>query len=327
MISRRQLSCLIASGVVSAKAPAFAQAARVYHIGFLGVGKPSAYAHRLAALRDGLRDLGYVEGKNVVLEIRWAEGAYDRIPELAAQLVASKPDVIVTHTADAVRAVQRTSTTLPIVMTDAGDAIRAGLAQSLARPGGNVTGSTILSLELNMKRLQFLKEMLPRMMRVALLLNPDYGAWAPILRSEMQSAGKTAKIDVQIVEARQPSDFAPVFQEMSRSAVDAVLITENPLFTVNTLALANLALAYRLPLAGFSEFADNGGLLGYGVNFPEMYRRAAFFVDKILRGAKPGDIPIEQPTKFDLFININTAKTLGLSVPASLLARADKTIG
>ena len=298
---------------------------RVHRVAFLGVGRSPAYAYRIDALRQGLRDHGYVEGKDLVLEFSWAEGEYARLPQLAIAVVRSKPDVIVTHTTPGVRAVQAASKTVPIVMTDTFDAVRAGLVESLARPGGNVTGSTLLGFELNAKRLEMLKEVLPGMSRAAVLMNPDAPTYV-IIRDEMRGVGKERNVEMHTFDARRPADFEAAFQAMSAHRVDAVMVVEDPLFTVNTRSIAALALKHRMPLAGFSEFAESGGLIGYGVNFPELYRRAAYFVHRILRGAKPADLPVEQATKFDLVVNATTAKTLAITIPQTLLLRTDRVV-
>jgi len=324
--TRRHLLVAFGVGALARSLPGFGQQrGKIYRIGFLGAGRAPAYAHRIDALRTGLRDFGYVEGKNLVIEYRWAEGHYDRLPQLAVEIVGLKIDVLVTHTTPGTRAARQASATLPIVMTDVLDAVGMGLVESLARPGGNITGSTLLGPQLNAKRLEMLKEALPRIRRVALLVNPSNPALATI-RAEMEMAAKSGKVELREFEARQATDLEGAFQTMARIRVDAVIVTEDPVFTVNTGIIANLAINSRLPLAGFSEFATAGGLIGYGVNFPELYRRAAYFVDKIIKGAKPAELPVEQPTKFELVVNMKTAKALGIKIPQSILVRADKVI-
>jgi putative tryptophan/tyrosine transport system substrate-binding protein len=320
--------CAFAVGLVAlSEAPlAFAQqSGKVYRLAFLGAGNAHAYAYRVDALLAGLRTLGYVEGKNVVIEYRWAEGNLERLPQLARELVALKPDVLVTHSTPGARAAQQATATIPIVMTDVTDAVGTGLVSSLARPGGNVTGSSFQGPQLVAKRLEVLKEMAPKINRVALLAHPDSGP-LPAIREALAAVAKDRNIEVLEFGVRQPSDFEAAFQSMATRAVDAVLVQEYPLFTVNTAALSALASRHRLPLAGFSEFAQNGALLGYGVDFPDMYRRAANFVDRIIKGARPADLPIEQPNKFELIVNLRTARALGITVPPSVLARADKVI-
>jgi putative ABC transport system substrate-binding protein len=325
-MDRRKWLIAFSLGVAAAPLSALAQQkGKVWRIGFLGAGRASAYAHRIDALRAGLRDLGYIEGKNLVIDYRWAEGNYDRLPQLAVEIVGLKIDVLVTHSTPGTRAARQASATLPIVMTDVVDAVGMGLVESLARPGGNITGSSFIGPQLIAKRLEMLKETLPAMSRVALLVNPNNPALATI-RKEMAAAARSSKVELQEFEARQPGDFETALQAMARSRIDAVMVQEDPLFTVNTGTVASLAIKYRLPLAGFSEFAEAGGVIGYGVNFPDLYRRASYFVDRILKGAKPGDLPVEQPTKFELVINMKTAKALGLTIPQSILVRADRVI-
>jgi ABC-type uncharacterized transport system substrate-binding protein len=298
--------------------------AKVWRIGFLGVGTSQAYAYRIDALKAGLRELGYVEGKNVAFEYRWAEGNVDRLPALASELVRAKVDVLVTHTGLGVRAARNATASIPIIMTDGPDPVAmGGLAQSLARPGGNVTGSTLLLGPVNAKRLTLLKEALPRLRRVALLVNP---AGAVPIHEEMKEVSRSLNVELAIFEARTPADFEPVFASMRNRGADAAMVLENPLFTVNTKKLADLARKERLPLVGFTEFATAGGLIGYGIDFVALYHHAAYFVDRILKGAKPGDLPIEQPTRFEMIINMKTAKALGIEMPTAILVRADKVI-
>jgi putative ABC transport system substrate-binding protein len=316
---------LVALFGAASRASLAQQPDRIYRIGFLGAGKADAYAYRVDALRAGLRDLGYVEARNLVIEYRWAEGDLGRLPQLAREITRLKIDVLVTHSTPATRAAREASATIPIVMTDVTDAVGTGLVQSLARPGGNVTGSSFQGPRLIAKRLEILKEVLPKLDRVALLIHPESPSLAAI-REEMAATAKARNMQVLEFETRQPADFEAAFQAMVSRRVDAVLVQEFPVFTVNTKVLAGLANRYRLPLAGFSEFAQNGGLIGYGVDFPDLYRRAARFVDKILKGAKPAELPIEQPDKFELIVNQRTARALGITVPTSVLVRADKVI-
>jgi len=302
------------------------QAGKVYRIGFLGTASASGEANRVEALRAGLRDLGYVEGKNIVIEDRWAEGKYDRLPDLVAELVALKVDVIVTTggTPPALAAKQAT-TTIPIVMTGVGDAVATGLVSSLARPGGNVTGLTDLVPELMAKRLELLKEAIPRAGRVAVLSNPDNPSGVGVFKA-MEVTARSLKVELQKFGVRGPNEFENAFSAMAKSGIDAVVVTQDSIFNANVKTIADLAAKKRLPSAGTKEFSEAGGSIGYGMNFPDNSRRAAYFVDKILKGAKPADLPVEQPTKFELVINLKTAKTLGLTIPQSLLVRADKII-
>jgi putative ABC transport system substrate-binding protein len=299
---------------------------KVVRIGFLGSGFPAAWASRLEALRAGLNDLGYVEGKNIVFEFRWAEGGkYEQLGDLAAELVRLKVDILVTYGTPGTLAAKRATTTIPIVMVHSGDAVATGIITSLAKPGGNVTGSTLVNPELMAKRLELLKETLPRITRAAVLLNPDNPLSGPVLQA-MQVTARSLNVMLRPFELRGPGDFEDAFSVMARRHIDAVVVLEDAVFVANARAIGKLAERTRLVSAGFSDFAEVGGLIGYGANCVAMYRRAGFFVDKILKGANPADIPVEQPTKFDLIINLKTAKALGLDVPWFLLQRADEVI-
>ena len=302
------------------------QAEKVYRIGYLGNASASAQAKRVESLRAALRDLGYVEGKNIVIEFRWAEGSVERLPDLAAELVHLRVDVLVTAGTPGARAAKHATTTTPIVMVGIGDAVATGVVASLARPGGNITGSTDSVPELMAKLLELLKEIRPRIRRVAVLVNPDtVQKGAPTFKAMERTAG-SLKVGLERFELRGPSEFESVFSRMAKSRVDAVVVPSDVLFNYNVAALADLAAKRRLPSAGVQAFAEAGGLIGYGLDFPDMDRRAAYFVDKILKGAKPEDLPVQQPTKFELVINRRTATALGLTIPPSLLARADQVI-
>jgi ABC-type uncharacterized transport system substrate-binding protein len=301
------------------------QAGKVARIGFLGGASASGYVRHLAALREGLHDLGHAEGRNIVIEYRWAEGRYDRLAGLAAELVRLQVDVIVTQGTPAARAAKNATRTIPIVMAIAGDPIGSGLIASLSRPGGNLTGSTFFLPELNAKRVELLKAALPRTSRMATLANPDNPAMPATLKA-MESVANSLKVEFQAVEVRRPEEFPGVFSAMVQQRVDAVAVIEDGMLLANARQVADLAAKYRLPSIGFREYVDAGGLLAYAVDFPAIWRRAAIFIDKILKGGKPGDLPVEQPTKFELVINLKTAKTLGLTIPQSVLGRADQVI-
>ena len=301
------------------------QIGKVPRIGFLGATSASGYRALLEAFRQGLRDLGYVEGKNLVIEFRWAEGRYDRLPALAAELVGLQVDLLVCHGTPGTWAAKRATTTIPIVMAATGDAIGSGLVASLARSGGNITGTTHFSPEINAKRLELLKEAVPRLRRVAVLVNPDDPGTAPILRA-MALTATSLKLELQLFEARGPSEFERAFAAMAQRRSEALVTMNDPMLMSNAGGLAALAAQRRLPSVGFKEFAQAGGLMAYGVDFPGLYRHAAVFVDKILKGAKPADLPVEQATKFELVINLKTAKAFGLTIPPSLLMRADEVI-
>ena len=256
---------------------------------------------RVEAFRSGLRDLGYVEGRNITIEFRWAEGQYSRLADLAAELVRLKVDLLVTHGTPGTLAAKQATTTIPIVMALSGDPVAAGLVASLARPGGNVTGSTYFVRELMVKRLELLRDAVPRITRVAVLVKPDNPFFAQALPG---LEANPMKLELQRFEARGPTELEVAFSAVAKSRVDAVLIPEDSVFITHVRAIADLAANHRLPSAGFAELAQAGGLIGYGVNLIEGYRRAAVMVDKILKGAKPADIPVERATKFELVLSL-----------------------
>ena len=330
MSQRRRRRFLIAAGALVAAPPLVLaqQAAAVPRIGFLGVSTPAAWAPRVDAFRAGLRDLGYVDGKNIAIEFRFAHGQYDRLPELADELVRLKVDVIVTHSAPGALAAKQATTTnpIPVVMTNVGDAVGSGIVTSLARPGGNITGDTFFVTELVAKRLEVLKSAIPRARRVAVLANPDNAATGQYLQI-MEIAAKDLNVASLMFHARGPADLDGAFAAMTKESVDALSVIEDVVLIASFKRIAELAVKQRLPSISFIEYADAGGLFGYGANFLALYRRAAIFVDKILKGAKPGDIPIERPTTFEFVINMTTARALGLAVPAAVRARADREIG
>ena len=321
---------LIAGGaglcVLAGPPASFAQpSAKIRRIGFLGTGTAAGMVDWVEALRSGLRELGYVEGRNLSIEYRWADGKYERAPGLAAELVRLNVEVLVTHGTPGTRAAKDATTTIPIVMAIAGDAVLVGLVASLARPGGNITGSTFFNSELAVKRLELVRDVLPRVTKVARLVNPDNPGMGPVFQA-MEPAAKSLKLDLQSIEVRGPTDFEKAFKTMADRRVGAVVILEDGMINVNLQVIAALAAGARLPSIGMTELAQAGGLMAYGVNFPEMYRRAAVFVDKILKGAKPGDLPIERAAKFETVFNQKTAKALGITFPKSVLVRADRMI-
>ena len=327
MTTRRDLLIALGVGALAAPLVSFAQQqpAKVPRIGFLGALSASDFASRVEALRAGLRDLGYVEGKNIVIEYRWAEGKYERLPDLAAELVRLKVDVLVTHAVPGTRAAKQATTTIPIVMAAGSDPVKGGLVASLAHPGGNVTGSAFFNLELGAKRLELLKEAFPRTRRVAVLLHRDSPVNEQYLQA-MEPTAKSLKVGLERFEVRRPVEFDGAISAMAKKRVDAVVINEEPMLIANAEGIADLANKHRLPSIGFKEIAEAGGLMAYGVNILEMYRRAAVFIDKVLKGAKPSELPIEQATRFELVINRKTAKALGLTIPQSILFRADRVI-
>ena len=303
------------------------QAGKVYRIGYLGNASAATQADRVESLRERLRDLGYVEGKNIVIEFRWAEGRYERLPDWAAELVRLKIDVLMTAGTPGGRAAKQATTTIPIVLVGIGDAVASGVVASLARPGGNITGSNDSVPELMAKLLGLLKEVVPHARRVAVLANPDSSPQSgmPTFKAMETTAG-SLKVELERFAARRPSEFESAFSKIAKSRVDAVVVPSDVVFNDNVAALVDLAGKRRLPSAAIKAFAEAGGLIGYGLNFAEMDRRAAYFVDKILKGVKPADLPVQQPTTFDLVVNLKTAKALSLTIPPSLLLRADQVI-
>lgn len=329
MITRRRLLVALGPGVIAAPLRSFAQQqpARIARIGFLGSTSDSLSASviRVAALRAGLRDLGYIEGKNLTIEFRWAEGSHQRLPELAAELVRLKVDVIVAQGTPGAGAAKQATATIPIVVPVVSDPVATGLVASLARPGGNVTGLTWFSDEVSAKRLELLRDAVPRTKRVAVLINPDNSSYPPILQA-MKLAARSLKLEIQQFEAREPGEFESSFAAMAVKRVDAVTIIEDAMLIANAKAITALAVKNRLPLIAFNEVVEAGGLMAYGPNFPEMFRSAARYVDKILKGARPGELPIERATKFDFVINLRAAHALSLTIPRSILLRADRVI-
>jgi putative ABC transport system substrate-binding protein len=299
------------------------QPGKVYRIGTLEISSHSGRTHLWEAFRQGLGELGYVEGKNVALEQRWAEGKRDRLPGLAAELVRFKVDVIVTAATEPALAAKKATSTIPIVMASQSDPVGTGLVVSLARPGGNVTGLSSMNVELGGKRLEVLKETFPKVSRVAFL----QGIQSRSLQSkEVEVTARALGVHLQVLETRV-EDFESVFLTMAQERADALILTSSPAFFAERRRLAELALKSRLPVMyPESEYVDAGGLLSYGILPTDLFRRAATYVDKILKGTKPADLPVEQPTKFELVINLKAAKQIGLTVPPNVLARADRVI-
>jgi ABC-type uncharacterized transport system substrate-binding protein len=274
----------------------------------------------------GLRDLGYVEGTNIVIEYRWAQGKYEHLRELAAELIRSNVDVIVTHGTPGALAAKQANAAIPIVLALVGDPVAAGIVASLARPGGNITGQSFFAPELAAKRIQLLKQLMPQMTRIAAFMNPSNPGGMGGELQAMETAAQSFKMELRQVLVRGPNEFERAFEQMQQESVAAVAISDDGMLIANIIAIAALATKRRLVSIGNKEFAKAGGLMGYGVDFFATFRRAAVFVDRILKGAKPADVPIEQATKFELVINLKTAKALGLNVPPMLLATADVVI-
>jgi putative ABC transport system substrate-binding protein len=327
--TRRAFIRTLAGTLLAAPLAAEAQqAAKVARIGYLAANL-AANRHMQEAFRQGLRDLGYVEGRNLVIESRDAEEKLERLPALAAELVALKVDVIVAAGTHQALAAKQATRALPIVFTAAFDPVTNGLITSLARPGGNVTGLSLLAPELVGKRLEQLTQAVPGVSRVAVLWEPGaYGERTDKdLLKRAEVAARALGVRLQFVEARGPADFDRAFSEITTARVGALTVLSTPMFGSERRRLVDLAAKNRLPAVyPWREYVDAGGLMAYGPNLPDLFRRAATYVDKILKGAKPGDLPVEQPTKFELVINLKTAKALGLTIPPSLLQRADEVI-
>jgi putative tryptophan/tyrosine transport system substrate-binding protein len=298
----------------------------VIRVGFLHAGAMSVRLPHLEAFRQGLREHGYVEGKNLVIEVRFAEGKLERLSGLAAELAGLKVDVIAAGTTRAMHAAKETTATIPIIMVGASDPVSSGLVVSLARPGGNVTGLSLLATELGGKRLELLKDGLPTIQRVGVLDSGTGGTFALQLK-ETESAAKALGVQLQLFKLQGANDFDAAFSRLRKEQIHALTVPTAPLFDANIKKFADLTTINRVPtIYGFTEFADAGGLMSYGPSLPDIYRRAATYVDKILKGRKPADLPVEQPTKFELVINLKTAKQIGLTIPPNVLARADKVI-
>jgi ABC-type uncharacterized transport system substrate-binding protein len=324
---RRDLIKAIGGAVIPCPFAADAQQpGKLPTIGYLGGGSRSSDNLRVAALIQRLRQLDWTEGLNVVIEYRWAEGRNDRAAEFAAEFVRGKVDVIVTTGTPAALAAKRATSAIPIIITTVADPVGSGLVASLARPGGNITGLSIRQADLSGKRLEFLREVMPALRRLAILFNVSNPNAVPEI-GEIQAAARTLGLEASPFKIRRAEDIARAFEALVKHRSEAVYVVGDPLITANRIRISTLALGARLPTTSASrEFVEAGGLMSYGPNFPDLFRRAADYVDKVLRGTKPADLPVEQPTKFELIINLITAKALGLSVPPVLLARADEVI-
>jgi putative ABC transport system substrate-binding protein len=326
MVSRREFAislCALAAPLAS-----LAQPAKIPRIGYLqAVAPQNGTSPFLEDLRQGLRDLGYVEGKNMQLEIRWGEGKLERMPALAAELVRMKVDLIVAVTSPAVWAAKKATPTIPIVMPLSSDPVGDGLVASLARPGGNITGMSVMAPELSAKRLQLLKEVFPKQDRpAAVLWNPDYLGMAARFK-QIQSAAPAMGMNVRSVEIRDSRELEHALEALDRERPDALVLLADPLTLSQRLRIVEFAAEEKLPaIYEASQFVEAGGLMSYGPNLDAMLRRSAIYVDKILKGAKPADLPIEQPAKFELVINLKTAKALGIAMPQSVLVQADRII-
>ena len=324
VMDRREFLGALAGGLLAARAAEAQQTGKVYRIGMLERTPATINAANLDGFRQGLRELGYVEGKNLVIEYRSADGHDERFPALATELVRLKPDLILTRGTPAALAAKNATVTIPVVILGIGDPVRQGVVASLAHPGGNITGLSAVVTELYAKRVQLLRDLIPRAARIAALFNMSNPAIPPQWK-EVEMAARSLGLQSQLLDVRKPEDLAPAFEAAIRHRADALIVGLETLTLTKQHVVVDLAARHRLPaMYASTEFA--GGLVAYGVHYPDQYRLAASFADKIFKGAKPADLPVEQPTKFELVINMRTAKTLGLTVPPSVLGRADEVI-
>jgi putative ABC transport system substrate-binding protein len=300
------------------------QATQAPRVGFLLAESASGQAVRLDSLRSGLRDLGYADGKNVVIEVRSAEGHYERLPNLTAELLGLKVAVLVAFGAKAVAAAKDATTSVPIVVPSSGDPVASGFSTSFAAPSRNIVGSDNMGRDVNAKRLELLKEAIPGIRRVGVLINPANTTSSMVAVST--AAAKSLNVQIQVFEARTHKDLIDAFSTIAKSRNDAVLIQQDTLFISYAREIAGFAIKQRLPSSGMKEYAEAGGLFGYGASDAELYRRAAYFVDRLLKGTKPSALPFERATKFELVINLKTAKVLGMTIPQSVRLRADTVI-
>jgi putative ABC transport system substrate-binding protein len=303
------------------------QTGKIPRVGWLSPGSAASDETFLASFRDGLRELGWVAGRNIALEPRWAEGRFERLPDLAVELVQLKVDVIVASVTQASLAAQRATSTIPVVMVGVGDPLGSGLVASLARPGGNITGPSSMLAEASAKQLALLKETVPNASPVAVLWNPANPVWQAAALGQTEAAARALGLRLQLLEARGPDEFEAAFAAMTRERAGALFVPADIIFVRHTQVMADLAAKHHLPaMFGFREHVEAGGLMSYAASFPVMFHRAATFVDRILKGANPGDLPVEQPTKFELVINLRTAKALDIAIPQSVLQLADEVL-
>jgi putative ABC transport system substrate-binding protein len=324
-VKRRDFITLIGGAAAAWPLGARAQPGKLPTIGFLGGNAPAVQFQWTAAFVQRLHELGWTEGRTVAIEYRWAEGRSERYAEIAAEFVRLKVDVIFTHGTPATILTKQTTSLIPIVFTVVGDPVGTGIVASLARPGGNVTGQSSLTPDLAAKRLQLLRDVVPRLSRLGIFGNID-NSTVMLEIAELEAAARTLGLEAAIFGIRRAEDIAPAFEAL-KSRADALYVAGDPVVLTHGVRINTLAVGARLPtIYGGREYVTAGGLMSYGPNYPDLYRRAAGYVDKILRGAKPGNIPVEQPTKFDLIINVTTAKALGLTIPESFLLRADELV-
>jgi len=322
---RREFIALLGSGVAAWPLAARAQTSgKTYRIGFLGVFSYAEYKRLVDALLMGLRQLGYDEGKNIVIHYRWAEGRYDRLPELTAELVKLNVDVLVTHSTPGAQAAKHATSTVPIVVAAVVDPVATGLVASLARPGSNLTGLTFFVFEIYAKRVELIREAIPTLMRAAVLINPANPSQLMAV-PVMQRTASALGVELVLLEIKARDDIAPAIATATRRA-QALVAIEEPLTISNAKQIADLALQNRLPVIGFKPQAEAGALIEYGADLADLYSRSAAFVDKILKGTSPADLPVEQAVKFELIVNLKSARTLGIELPTSLLIRANEVI-
>ena len=324
-VTRRQIVLSGGALIACMGLPSMTQSQAPRRIGVLlvGLSKDSRYVKEFS---QGLRDAGYVEGRDVVIIWRAAEGDFARVPGIVTELVNDKPDVIAVDSTTGTQALKRATSTIPIVMAIVADPLGSGIVSNLAHPGGNVTGLSQMVAELNAKRLQLLKEVIPRLKQVGVLWDPDT-PWHPAVVANLQSVAPSLSMTLKLASATHPEDIEAAFAAFSKANVQALYVIEDAMFYSNRKKILELTAKHRLPGSfGTREFADGGGLMSYGTNLGDLWRRAALYVDKIFKGAKPGDLPIEQPTKFEFVVNLKTADTLGLKIPEAVLLRADEVI-
>ena len=324
MTTRRKLLIALGASALAVPLPSFSQQqpAKIPRIGLLGPSSARGIANQLEAIRAGLRDLGYVEGKSIFIDYRWAEGDYSRLPALAKELVQLGVDVIVTHATPGARAAKQATTTIPIVIASIGDPVYSHLVTSLSRPGGNVTGLSFFSREIAIKRIELLKEAIPSITHVSFLTDVSN----PAFNDQLDAAARALKLAIQIINVTGADELAGTLSALAKNRASSIVVFETPVLIASAKVIGEITAKQRIPAIGFKEIADAGGLLAYGADLSDLWRRSATFIDKILKGAKPGDIPIEQATKFEMIVNMKTAKALGVKIPYSVLLRATKVI-
>ena len=324
MISRRAFVAAVASGLL---VPSIVAAqGKVARIGFLGNSTAALEANLVGPFREGLREHGYVEGQNITVEYRWAEGRYERLPALVQELLAAKVELIVTAGTPAAQAVQRASKTIPLVMVAVGDPIGSGLVASLARPGGNATGLVSIAPDLEGKRIQLLREIVPGLTSIAVLTNPA-NPFHTVSAEHVRTAASAVQIKASFFPVRAANELEPAFDAMMRQRPGAMVMLADRLFLHHRARIAEFSLKHRLPsVYAYQELVESGGLMSFGPSYPGMHRRAAYFVDRILKGTSPAELPMEQPAKFELVINLRTARVMGLNIPQTVLLQADQIL-